>query len=251
MAKVRPPEINNRAEKTRPRLSTSLSRGKASPVNRRSSSSLRASWQSDEKNKRRISAIGRNHFLRSFGRDTLYRYQGIDDVLHKENDIFSIYLQTPNLIDSIQEHQQNKTVENVENNTDAEKAISTRVITSKHDTLYHDVLSVRGKEYASFGGEINGQILKEEIRSKSAKRRIRRILQAGKAEREETASKLKKEQQQTKRKVTLKGTAISLMAFKANIGTFDMFKEKKKWLTETRIMRAKLVSGLISFSSQH
>ena len=33
-----------------------------------------------------MSRIGRNHFLRSFGKDTLYGYQGVEDVLPERTD---------------------------------------------------------------------------------------------------------------------------------------------------------------------
>lgn len=214
-------------------------------LSKKSSSLLSPAWQSAVKQQeipvpRRQSKVGRDHFLRSFGRDTLHSYQGVDDVLPEKTDDLS---SKTNVLESIKEKNQSENVDSSKQSVDADKGLiraSTAKTRSDSEWLYRNVLANRGKDYSAFDNNLTVESLKEQIRSQSAKRRIRRTMLADK-EKADAARKAKKDQQNARRK-TLKGTALSLLAFKVTTGTFDMFVEKKKWLAETRMRKANLVS---------
>lgn len=231
------PGVTNRIR--RPSSSTLLSDRRKSTA-RKPSTLLSPTWQNGGDNQsspqRRMSRVGRNHFLRSFGKDTLYGYEGVEEVLPERTDDLADKPQINVLLESVREDDKKEDVK-AEPVQRVLRAVSARS-PSDSKWLYKDILQDRGNDYTADDGDIR-ESLKEKIRSQSAKRRIRRIMLADKEKAEAEVRERKNDQ---KKKRTLKGTTISLLALKATTGTFDMFMEKKKWLTDTRMRKKKLVS---------
>jgi len=235
------PRLTNRAR--RPSSTIPISNRRKSTA-RKPSSLLSPTLQMNSSNdnlspQRRMSRIGRNHFLRSFGKDTLYGYEGVEGVLPEKTDDLGSK-PTPNCQETIPEKEE-KIDENEAMLSRLQRPATALSTSSNSAWLYKDILKVRGKEYNAENEEDISESIKEKIRSQSAKRRIRRIMLADK-EKAETAAKMLDRKADQKKRRTFKGTTFSLLALKATTGTFDMFMEKKKWLTETRIRKKQIVS---------
>ncbi|KAK3749914.1 hypothetical protein QZH41_017365, partial [Actinostola sp. cb2023] len=228
-------------------LSSSLPTAETRSVARKQSSSLVPNWHNNNGNtdkaetqviaQRRLSKVGRNHFLRSFGKDTLYGYQGVDDVLPGKNEDIS-EKQKQHLLEFIDKKDELET--QALNNSKKSEHHVPRVASafpgsrSSMDSkwLYQGILETRGKDYSVYNGDLC-VALKERIRSQSAKRRVRRIMLAEKDEKAEQENATDEETNNQPVRRTFRGATYKLIAL-------NSFLEKKKWLAETRRKKKQL-----------
>ena len=192
---------------------------------------------------RRNSSLRRDHFLRSFGKATI-RYPNLNDEDIEEDLVpgnealpFTEDTETP-LNDSV--------VSFLRRTASAgpvlgRPASSTKVRSS---TPVESLLELRGSAYT---GEAPDCDLTTKIRKQSAKRRIKRIMEAEKekAEKERLEEEQRmREEQQKKKKKTFRGAALALMATNVSASGFNFksFSEKKKWLAEKRLWTRQIVS---------
>lgn len=195
-----------------------------------------------------LSNVGRNHFLQSFGKDTLFGYEGVEQGVLPEKSEEITEKQRRSLMEFLlkKDSQHNQLDKKEEKRSETyerlERAVTAGTLRKQVNTkwVYEDILDIRGTK---FSGDIDSVVdIKERIRSQSAKRRIRRIMQADKekAEKERELVRLNEDRKYKRR--TLKGATLALLTIKATTGTFDLFLEKKKWLAERRKRRGLIVS---------
>ncbi|XP_027054220.1 uncharacterized protein LOC113681325 isoform X3 [Pocillopora damicornis] len=217
-------------------------RGSALLVKRRSVSLDAANFMAYYVN-RRNSSLRRDHFLRSFGKTTL-RYPNLNDE-DIEGDVFNGKAAPPYIED--RETPLNESVKSFLRRTASASPVLVRPASSKKpcsSTPVKNLLELRGSTY---NGEPSCSDLTAKIRKQSAKRRIKRIMEAEKekAEREKAEEELRlKEQEKKKKKKTFRGAALALMVTNVSAAGFNFksFSEKKKWLAEKRLWTRQIAS---------
>ena len=217
-------------------------RGSVLLVKRRSVSLDAANFMAYYVN-RRNSSLRRDHFLRSFGKTTL-RYPNLNDE-DIEGDVFNGKAAPPYIED--RETPLNESVKSFLRRTASASPVLVRPASSKKpcsSTPVKNLLELRGSAY---NGEPSCSDLTAKIRKQSAKRRIKRIMEAEKekAEREKAEEELRlKEQEKKKKKKTFRGAALALMVTNVSAAGFNFksFSEKKKWLADKRLWTRQIVS---------
>ena len=233
-------ENSNLSKVERPRRSNAL-------LVKRRSSSLDAARFTAWYNRRRNSNVRRDQFLQSFGKATI----GYPNLYPNLND------------EDIMEHMSSRNVpvrmnSIVEAGTDLNDSYDFRrrtqfagpvLIRSSSSTkmakVHENLLELRGSEYTGDAPDLN---LTAKIRNQSARRRIKRIMEAekeleeqgGKAMEEEAAKRKEKEKKKTK---TWRSATFAVMAMNVSAAgfSFKSFTEKKKWVTEKRLWTKQIV----------
>ena len=221
-------------------------RGSALLIKRRSSSLDAAKFMAYYVN-RRNSNLRRDHFLRSFGKTTL-RYPNLseEDIMEDrdaENNTLA-YSAT----DDAAETFLNDSYAFLRR-TASTGPVLVRQASARGCTTPDNLLELRGSEYT---GDNQDCDLTAEIRKQSAKRRVKRIMEAEKerAEREklEEEQRLKeKEKEKQKKRHNLRSATFAIMATNVSCAGFNFksFSEKKKWLTEKRLWTRQIVSSCV------
>lgn len=216
-----------------------LGRGRSLLVRRRSSS-LDAARFTAWYNTRRNSNLRRDQFLQSFGKTTI-RYPNLN-----EGDIMEsmAYLNVPTM-ESTAEPETPLTVDSydLKRRTKSAGPVLVRPSSSMENAgaTHENLLEIRGSEY--YGNPRADLDLTAKIRQQSAKRRIRRMMEAEqeKAEQERLTVEEKKANEKKKRR-TLRGATLAVMAMNVSASGFKSFAEKKKWLSEKRLRIKQIVS---------
>ena len=226
-----------------PKEAREARKGSALLIRRRSSSLDAAKFMAYYVN-RRNSNLRRDHFLRSFGKATL-RYPNLDD----EDIMEDMYAENNTLAYPAAED----TVETSLNDsyaflrrTASAGPVLVRKASTRECTTSENLLELRGSEYS---GDIPDCDLTAAIRKQSAKRRIKRIMEAEKerAEREKLEEEQRlteQEKEKQKKRYKLRSATFAVMAANVSCAGFNFksFSEKKKWLTERRLWTKQIVS---------
>lgn len=213
-------------------------RGSALLVKRRSTSLDAANFMAYYVN-RRNSNLRRDHFLRSFGKTTI-RYPNLED----EDIMEDLDAENAPLGYSEDEVFYNDSSASFRRTASAGPVLVRPTSSMKGSTAHENLLELRGSEYT---GEPLDSDLTAAIRKQSAKRRIKRIMEAEKEraeqERIEEEQRLKDEEKKKKRH-TLRSATFAVMALNVSAAGFNFksFTEKKKWLTEKRLWTRQIVS---------
>ena len=243
-------EITNESKGSRQQQNSRLSkverprRDSALLVKRRSSS-LDAARFTAWYNSRRNSNLRRDQFLQSFGKATI-RYPNLND----EDIMESVsYLNVP-VVNSIVEAETNLDDSyDFRRRTQSAGPVLVRPSSrTKIATAHENLLELRGSEYT--GDEPADLDLTAKIRKQSARRRIKRIMEAEKEKEEqeriamEEEAQKRKEKEKKKKKHTLRSATFAVMAMNVSASgfSFKSFTEKKKWLTEKRLWTKQIVS---------
>ena len=221
-------------------------RGSALLIKRRSSSLDAAKFMAYYVN-RRNSNFRRDHFLRSFGKTTL-RYPNLNEEdIMEDLDAENNTLAYPAADDAVETFL-NDSYELLRRTTSAGPVL-VRQASTRGCTTPENLLQLRGSEYT---GDIPDSDLTATIRKQSAKRRVKRIMEAEKerAEREkrEEEQRLKeKEKDKQKKRHNLRSATFAVMATNVSCAGFNFksFSEKKKWLTEKRLWTRQIVSSCV------
>ena len=227
-----------------PKEAKQARRGSALLIKRRSSSLDAAKFMAYYVN-RRNSNLRRDHFLRSFGKTTL-RYPNLNEEDIMEGlDAENNTLAYPAADDAVETFL-NDSYAFLRRTTSAGPVL-VRQASTRRCTTPENLLELRGSEYT---GDIPDGDLTAMIRKQSAKRRVKRIMEAEKerAEREklEEEERLKeKEKDKQKRRHNLRSATFAVMATNVSCAGFNFksFSEKKKWLTEKRLWTRQIVSS--------
>lgn len=223
-------------------------RGSALLIRRRSSSLDAAKFMAYYVN-RRNSNLRRDHFLRSFGKTTL-RYPNLN-----EEDIMEDLDAENNppaypAAEDVAETFLNDSYAFLRRTASAGPAL-VRHASTKGCTAPENLLELRGSKYTGDNPHCD---LTAAIRKQSAKRRIKRIMEAEKerAEREklEEEQRLKeKEKEKQKKRHNLRSATFAVMAANVSAAGFNFksFSEKKKWLTERRLWTRQIVSSSVPY----
>lgn len=215
---------------------------------RRKSTSLDAARFTTWYNNRRNSSLRRDQFLQSFGKASI-RYPNLND-----EDIMETTAHVATRIDvsAFEAETLDGDVLDYRKRCQSAGPILHRPSGSsmKCDLNAHkNVLEIRGTEYT--GAPPDLAYLTAKIRQQSAKRRIKRIMEADREKAEqERLSREEEERQKTealkKRRRTLKSTTFAVMAMNVSAAGFNFksFTEKKKWLAEKRSWTKQIVSKL-------
>lgn len=212
---------------------------------KRRSSSLDAARFTTWYNSRRNSNLRRDQFLQSFGKATI-RYPN----LNEEDIMESIsYLNVP-VMSSIVEAETNLDDSyDFRRRTQSTGPVLVRPNSrTKIATAHENLLELRGSEYT--GDEPVDLDLRAKIRKQSARRRIKRIMEAEKEKEEqeriamEQEAQKRREKEKKKKKLTLRSATFAVMAMNVSAAgfSFKSFTEKKKWLTEKRLWTKQIVS---------
>lgn len=221
-------------------------RGSALLIKRRSSSLDAAKFMAYNVN-RRNSNIRRDHFLRSFGKTTL-RYPNLNEEdIMEDLDAENNTLAYPASDDAVEMFLNDSYA--FLPRTNSAGPVQVRQASTRRCTTPENLLELRGSEYT---GDISDSDLKATIRKQSAKRRVKRIMEAEKerADREklEEEQRLKeKENDKHKRRHNLRSATFAVMATNVSCAGFNFksFSEKKKWLTEKRLWTRQMVSSYV------
>lgn len=232
-------------EKSR-KTSKDARRGGALLVRRRSTSFDAARFMEYYVN-RRNSNVRRDHFLRSFGKTTI-RYPNLDEDDIME-DLAVESTPSPLAYPAFEDPEMflNDSSAFLRRTASAGPVLVRPTSSTKCGTGPENLLEVRGSEYT---GDPPDCDLTASIRKQSAKRRIKRIMEAekDKAEKErlEQEQRLKEEEEKEKMKKrrNLRGVAMAVIATNVSAAGFNFksFTEKKKWLAEKRLWTRQLVS---------
>lgn len=221
-------------------------RGSALLIKRRSSSLDAAKFMAYYVN-RRNSNIRRDHFLRSFGKTTL-RYPNLNEEdIMEDLDAENNTLAYPASDDAVEMFLNDSYA--LLRRTNSAGPVLVRQASTRVCTTPENLLELRGSEYT---GDIPDGDLTATLRKQSAKRRVKRIMEAEKerAEREklEEEQRLKaKENDKQKRRHNLRSATFVVMATNVSCAGFNFksFSEKKKWLTEKRLWTRQMVSSYV------
>jgi len=220
-------------------------RGSALLLRRRSSSLDAAKFMAYYVN-RRNSNLRRDHFLRSFGNTTL-RYPNLneEDIMEDLNVENKTAIRYPAAEDA------GETILN-DSYVFLRRAASAgpvlmRQASVRGYTTPENLLELRGSEYTGNNPDWDPTAA---IRKQSAKRRVKRIMEAEKerAEREkfeEEQRSKEKEREKEKKRRNLRSATFAVMATNVSCAGFNFksFSEKKKWLTEKRLWTRQIVSS--------
>ena len=229
-----------------PKEARQARRGSALLIKRRSSSLDAAKFMAYYVN-RRNSNLRRDHFLRSFGKTTL-RYPNLNEEdimedLNAENNTLAY----PAADDAVETFLNDSYV--FLRRTTSAGPVLVRQASTRRCTTPENLLELRGSEYT--GGIPDGD-LTATIRKQSAKRRVKRIMEAEKerAEREKLEEEewlKEKEKDKQKRRHNLRSATFAVMATNVSCAGFNFksFSEKKKWLTERRLWTRQIVSSCV------
>ena len=214
---------------------------------RRRSTSLDAARFTAWYNSRRNSNLRRDQFLQSFGKASI-RYPNLND-----EDIMETTAHVATRIDvsAFEAETLDGDVLDCRKRSKSAGPILHRPSSSMKSELnaHKNVLEIRGTEYTGDLPDLAD--LTAKIRQQSAKRRIKRIMEADKekAEQErlsrEEEERRKAEALKTRRR-TLKSASFAVMAMNVSAAGFNFksFTEKKKWLAEKRSWTKQIVSKL-------
>ena len=214
---------------------------------RRRSTSLDAARFTAWYNSRRNSNLRRDQFLQSFGKASI-RYPNLND-----EDIMETKAHVATRIDvsAFEAETLDGDVLDCRKRSQSAGPILHRPSSSMKSELnaHKNVLEIRGTEYTGDLPDLAD--LTAKIRQQSAKRRIKRIMEADKekAEQErlsrEEEERRKAEALKTRRR-TLKSATFAVMAMNVSAAGFNFksFTEKKKWLAEKRSWTKQIVSKL-------
>ena len=221
-------------------------RGSALLLRRRSSSLDAAEFMAYYVN-RRNSNLRRDHFLRSFGKTTL-RYPNLNDEdIMEDLDSENKTLAYPAADDAVETFVNDSYA--FSRRTASAGPVLVRKGSARGCTTPENLLELRGSEYT---GDHPDCDLTAAIRKQSARRRVKRIMEAEKerAEREklEEEHRLKeKEREKQKKRRNLRSATFAVMATNVSCAGFNFksFSEKKKWLTEKRLWTRHIVSSCV------
>ena len=218
-------------------------RGSALLITRRSSSLDAAKFMAYYAN-RRNSNLRRDHFLRSFGKATL-RYPN----LNEEDIMEDLYADNNQLPYPAAEDTAETFLHDSYaflHRTASARSVSVRQASTRGCTTPENLLELRGSEYT---GDVPDCDLMAAIRKQSAKRRVKRIMEAEKerAEREKLEEQRLKEKEIQKKRHNLRSATFAVMATNISCAGFNFksFAEKKKWLTEKRLWTRQIVSSSV------
>lgn len=236
-------ETSSLHEKSR-KSSKEARRGSALLIRRRSTSFDAAKFMEYYVN-RRNSNLRRDHFLRSFGKTTI-RYPNLNEEdITEDLAVESTPLAYPAAEDP--EMFLNDSSAFLRRTASAGPILVRPTSSTKVGTGPENLLELRGSEYT---GDPPDCDLTASIRKQSAKRRIKRIMEAEKEkaekERLEQEQRLKEEEekQKLKKRHNLRSAAMAVIATNVSAAGFNFksFTEKKKWLAEKRLWTRQLVS---------
>ena len=223
-----------------------LPRGGNALLVRRRSCSLDAARFTAWYNNRRNSNLWRDQFLQSFGKTTI-RYPNLDEEDIKEN---TTYLNVP-MMDSIAQAETpiDYSLEFKRRTQSAGPVLLRPSSRTKNAVAHEHLLELRGSEYTGDPPELD---LKAKIRKQSAKRRIKRIMEAEKEKAEQERLAMEEEQKlkekENKKRPRLRSATFAVMAMNVSAAgfSFKSFTEKKKWLAEKRLWTKQMVSTNLS-----
>lgn len=236
-------EIKEESTEKSRKSSKQARRGSSLLVRRRSSSFDAAKFMAYFVN-RRNSNLRRDHFLRSFGKTTL-RYPN----LNEEDIMEDLAVESTPLASPAGDTEMflNDSSAFIRRTASAGPVLVRPTSSTKGQ---ENLLELRGSEYT---GDQPDCDLTTSIRKQSAKRRIKRIMEAEKEraemERVEKEERLKEEQEKLKKRRNLRSAALAVMATNVSAAGFNFksFSEKKKWLAEKRLWTRQIVSIRLPF----
>lgn len=205
---------------------------------KRRSSSLDAARMVAWYNNRSNSSMWRDQFLQSFGKTTI-RYPNLQEDDIKED---LAHLNVP-MRSSIEEAEAHPTdSDDFKRRAQSAGPVLMRSPSNARSTMAcENLLQLRGSEYT---GEPPDLDLTTKIRKQSAKRRIKRIMEAEKEKEERERLAMEENSEAEKKTRTLRSATFAVMAVNVSAAgfSFKSFTEKKKWLAEKREWTRQMVS---------
>ena len=184
----------------------------------------------------------RDQFLQSFGKTTI-RYPNLQEDDIKE-DLADINVPMRSSIEDAEAHPTDS--DDFKRRAQSAGPVLMRSPSSTKSTVAcENLLQLRGSEYT---GEPPDLDLTTKIRKQSAKRRIKRIMEAEKEKEEHERlameEKQKRKANEEKKTRTLRSATFAVMAVNVSAAgfSFKSFTEKKKWLAEKRKWTRQIVS---------
>ena len=194
---------------------------------------------------RRGSIARRNYFLRSFGKTEIMYPNLCEDDLHLEE----VRAMENGISKPVVNYTEPASETLVNDSCLRLPTASTELscgLSSNTTAVYENLLALRGSQYTGVCSKVD---VTARIREQSAKRRIRRIIEAEKekTEKAQMAQEQREKDLEKKKRFTLRGTTFAVMAMTVSAAgfNFNSFTEKKRWLAEKRSWTRQIVRSTI------